>query len=104
MSFSHLGRDCIWSGWSQWDSCTATCGGGTRTRYQTMLRMAEFGGECPGESFRVEDCNMADCPTLSKLFIIYLITETQKGFYLIEGQPKSIYSSVYIIIRNFFIL
>eukprot|EP00899_Mesostigma_viride_P011465 jgi/Mesvir1/20319/Mv19909-RA.1 len=54
--------DCIVTAWSNWTTCTATCGGGTRNRTRRIQQPAAgYGGPCP-LLFEEEDCNVEDCP------------------------------------------
>jgi len=54
--------NCEVSGWSNWGSCSKTCGGGTMTRTRTVITQAANGGRaCP----TLEDsstCNNQECP------------------------------------------
>jgi len=54
--------DCKLSDWCQWSQCSATCGGGTRTRTRTVLTQPSCGGELCGELSQIETCNTQDCP------------------------------------------
>ncbi|XP_033097740.1 uncharacterized protein LOC117101784 isoform X2 [Anneissia japonica] len=47
-----------WRQWSDWNDCTVTCGGGTKTRY----RHCSLPGLCNGTSNATTECNTAKCP------------------------------------------
>ncbi|XP_078312808.1 SCO-spondin-like [Crassostrea virginica] len=59
--------DGAWTDWSQWGSCTKTCGGGRRSRSRTCdnPKPANGGKECFGDSGDFGDCNVDDCPTVA---------------------------------------
>ncbi|RUS91461.1 hypothetical protein EGW08_000785, partial [Elysia chlorotica] len=50
--------------WSEWSSCTVTCGGGTRNRQRACDNPTpSLGGqECAGAMAEVEECNNTTCP------------------------------------------
>ncbi|XP_013418821.1 A disintegrin and metalloproteinase with thrombospondin motifs adt-2 isoform X2 [Lingula anatina] len=50
-----------WNDWGQWSGCSATCGGGTRTRTRTC----PTGQNCAGDSSQTEGCNANACGTWS---------------------------------------
>eukprot|EP00128_Syssomonas_multiformis_P013402 Colp12_sorted_trinity150504_noHs@19551 len=53
--------DCNVSAWTSWTSCTATCGGGTRTSTRTIVTQpANNGAACPALS-RTDTCNTQPC-------------------------------------------
>lgn len=53
--------DCVVSDWSEWGTCSATCGGGTQTRTRTVVTPAAFGGApCPAMS-EYQSCNTQPC-------------------------------------------
>lgn len=55
--------DCVWEPWSVWRACTASCGGGTRTRLRAKVEKALHGGkECSGSDSQVLDCGQNRCP------------------------------------------
>uniref|UniRef100_A0A8C1RHR1 Thrombospondin 2a n=1 Tax=Cyprinus carpio TaxID=7962 RepID=A0A8C1RHR1_CYPCA len=56
--------DGAWGPWSPWAICSATCGGGTRTRTHVCNSPhPQYGGKkCPGESKDTDSCNKQDCP------------------------------------------
>lgn len=58
--------DGAWTDWSQWGSCSKTCGGGRRSRARTCdnPKPANGGKECVGDSGDFGDCNIDDCPTV----------------------------------------
>ncbi len=54
--------DCVLSDWGPWSECSATCGGGTRTRTRTVLVPAQYGGAPCGALSETENCNTQPCP------------------------------------------
>ena len=50
--------EATWSGWSSWSECTASCGGGRRTRSRTCVG----GNTCVGRQTEYTDCNTDSCP------------------------------------------
>eukprot|EP00933_Yihiella_yeosuensis_P057696 TRINITY_DN5769_c1_g2_i1.p1 TRINITY_DN5769_c1_g2~~TRINITY_DN5769_c1_g2_i1.p1 ORF type:complete len:1326 (+),score=179.83 TRINITY_DN5769_c1_g2_i1:153-4130(+) len=55
-------RDCKWSNWDTWSSCTKTCGRGTRSRSRSIVVEAAHGGKvCTGGSKEDEPCNTHKC-------------------------------------------
>ena len=59
--------DCEMNEWSPWSQCSATCGGGTRTRTRTVKKNSEHGGKTCGKDFEEEECNKKPCPVNCKL-------------------------------------
>jgi len=54
--------DCKVEDWSSWSDCSATCGGGTKTRGRGVVQEAENGGAaCPALEEK-EPCNTDQCP------------------------------------------
>ena len=53
-----------WGSWSSWSSCSATCGGGQRTRQRLCNNPVPSGGgsNCVGSSSDQQTCNTANCP------------------------------------------
>lgn len=47
-------------GWSDWSTCSVTCGGGTQTRTCTNPAPANFGADCTGSASQA--CNTDPCP------------------------------------------
>nr|XP_018669341.1 SCO-spondin-like [Ciona intestinalis] len=55
--------DCpTWSVWSGWSTCTAQCGGGTRTATRTCNTMGTS-NPCSGSAAKSESCSTLQCPT-----------------------------------------
>ncbi|XP_045179462.1 A disintegrin and metalloproteinase with thrombospondin motifs adt-1-like [Mercenaria mercenaria] len=52
-----------WSNWGVWDSCTVTCGGGTKTRSRTCTnpRPSPLGKNCEGDTNQVSACGNDVC-------------------------------------------
>ena len=56
-------QDCVWSLWSEWSSCSSSCGGGQAYRSRTELIPAAHGGMlCQGMSEDKVGCNHEACP------------------------------------------
>ena len=55
----------VWEEWTRWESCSVTCGGGTRSR----TRGCQI-GPCYGPSGENKQCNLQECPGTNKLNII----------------------------------
>jgi len=54
--------DCVFGEWSHWSSCTATCGGGQRTRNRVVEQQPSGGGaRCHGGLEEVDGCNRVKC-------------------------------------------
>jgi len=55
--------DCKTSAWSEWQTCSKTCGTGTRKRYRSEIIAAAFGGKrCSGQLTQVSACQAKPCP------------------------------------------
>jgi len=54
--------NCVVSAWSEFTKCSKQCGGGTQTRYRTIITPSAFGGkECPALTETIS-CNTNGCP------------------------------------------
>eukprot|EP00800_Vazella_pourtalesii_P019814 TRINITY_DN687_c0_g1_i6.p1 TRINITY_DN687_c0_g1~~TRINITY_DN687_c0_g1_i6.p1 ORF type:complete len:1458 (+),score=297.65 TRINITY_DN687_c0_g1_i6:296-4669(+) len=53
-----------WSEWSEWDTCSVSCGDGTHSRVRTCDNPApQFGGDpCLEHGTERQDCRLRDCP------------------------------------------
>eukprot|EP00930_Biecheleria_cincta_P043010 TRINITY_DN29585_c0_g3_i1.p1 TRINITY_DN29585_c0_g3~~TRINITY_DN29585_c0_g3_i1.p1 ORF type:complete len:1650 (-),score=229.96 TRINITY_DN29585_c0_g3_i1:405-5297(-) len=58
--------DCKWGDWSEYSACTATCGGGMKSRSRHVDQLAEHGGRACSRNYTmtVETCNTEACPKL----------------------------------------
>merc|ERR1712062_340302 len=63
--------DCDWTSWSDWSSCSKTCGAGVRERSRQVKTTAQndgspinlrFGSPCSGSARQTESCNIQECP------------------------------------------
>ena len=56
--------DCEWAEWGDWETCSETCGDGTKSRIRTKAQEAQHGGtECPDSNSGSEACNLGPCPS-----------------------------------------
>ena len=53
-----------WGSWTEWGSCTLSCGGGTRLRKRSCdsPSPSDNGRYCAGSDRQVDYCNRDDCP------------------------------------------
>lgn len=51
-----------WSKWSDWEECSKTCGGGTRSRSRNCEGPFFGGKDCNGEPTETENCGETPCP------------------------------------------
>ena len=61
-SFHFPTVDCEVEDWSSWSDCSATCGGGTKTRGRGVVQEAENGGAACPTLEEEEPCNTDQCP------------------------------------------
>merc|ERR1712117_211687 len=56
--------DCSWSSWTAWGSCSASCDGGTQSRYRnSTIEGSNGGAECTeGDDTELQTCNTNACP------------------------------------------
>ena len=54
--------DCIWGSWSEWSTCSKSCGGGTQLHFRRVATYETKGGQCSGESEEEQECNTDICP------------------------------------------
>ena len=54
---------CKWTDYSDWTSCSKSCGEGTQTRSRYIQRVASNGGkECTGGRTKSKSCTKQACP------------------------------------------
>jgi len=62
--------DGVWSRWSDWSECSATCGGGIRIQTRNCIPPL-YGGEwCKGSNVSTEECNLDAC--IGKIYTFQL--------------------------------
>lgn len=55
--------DCVYTPWTDWTECSATCGGGIRQRFRTVRQPGRHGGiACTDTLSETESCNTKTCP------------------------------------------
>ena len=54
--------DCKLSDWESWNSCSKTCGMGSRLRNRKILVSAKNEGRQCGSTVDIMDCNQDPCP------------------------------------------
>ena len=64
--------DCKVGEWKPWGECSATCGGGTKTRARDVIGAPENGGaSCPDTLEETDVCNTDQC-VVGSLFLLIL--------------------------------
>ena len=60
----NFNQDGGWTQWSDWDTCTLTCGGGNQTHTRNCTEPPpQFGGiDCDGLTSDTQSCNENPCP------------------------------------------
>lgn len=66
-----------WEMWSAWTACSATCGGGQRSRSRRCVDSvskveARGDGSCPGLNTRNEPCGRQKCPGNKQVFSFFV--------------------------------
>ena len=62
-----LAVDCRWSSFGNWSPCSKTCGNGYKTSQRYRMNNATHGGkECEGETVRMVQCNLNNCPGIKQ--------------------------------------
>ncbi|CAI5789335.1 SCO-spondin [Podarcis lilfordi] len=51
----------IWTPWTSWSQCSASCDSGVQTRNRTCSKPAYGGPECSGPLIQTRDCNTQPC-------------------------------------------
>jgi hypothetical protein len=63
--------DCVWGEYDEWSTCSATCGGGSKTRTRAEAITASNGGApCIGSATETGPCNPDECPS-SKILKVF---------------------------------
>jgi len=55
-------RDCSWSSWGEWSSCTVSCGDGWQFRTHQPSPATNGGQPCQGVFQQFRECGRASCP------------------------------------------
>uniref|UniRef100_A0A7S4QQI0 Spondin-like TSP1 domain-containing protein n=1 Tax=Alexandrium monilatum TaxID=311494 RepID=A0A7S4QQI0_9DINO len=58
--------DCKLNQWGSWGRCSASCGGGRKSRTRTKEPAQHGGRRCTGETTEEIDCNLSPCPVNCK--------------------------------------
>ncbi len=75
----------VWSEWTPWMQCTATCGGGQTKRIRNCLlpQARNVNGTnlhgCPGDTWEMKACNTEGCPTWTEWTPWTACTKTCEG-------------------------
>ena len=61
ISLSYL-VNCQWGGWSQYSTCSKSCGGGTQAKSRSKTVKEKYGGKCSNTYKETRACNTQNCP------------------------------------------
>ena len=75
MSHGHILVDGAWSGWTDYGTCSESCGPGTKNRTRACDNPAAVygGAPCPGESVQNMDCEITPCPGRCMLYTLMFV-------------------------------
>ena len=59
--------DCKWGEWSEYDRCSASCGGGGQVRRREVVEAEVCGGKCEEKAEEMRPCNFNCCPRDCKI-------------------------------------
>jgi len=60
---ANMPKDCVFSDWSEWSTCSHACDGGQTSRSREIQTQAQnFGKPCAGVLFQTQSCNTQACP------------------------------------------
>ena len=62
MFCSYFLVNCQWATWGSWQSCSASCGGGTKKRIRSKVKAQNGGLDCSGDHQEFQNCGEAECP------------------------------------------
>ena len=54
--------NCQWGGWSQYSTCSKSCGGGTQAKSRSKTVEEKYGGKCSNSYNKTRACNTQNCP------------------------------------------
>ena len=54
--------NCQWGGWSQYSTCSKSCGGGTQAKSRSKTVEEKYGGKCSNSYKETRACNTQNCP------------------------------------------
>ncbi|ELU05329.1 hypothetical protein CAPTEDRAFT_49288, partial [Capitella teleta] len=54
--------DGVWINWTQWSTCSASCGGGTTFRQRACAGQSGHGLPCEGQATQHDFCEREQCP------------------------------------------
>ena len=61
---NNVSVDGAWAAWTDWTSCSTSCGKGSVTRSRSCSNPSAMNGgkNCSGNATEVKDCILRDCP------------------------------------------
>ena len=63
--YLHCIVDGVLGNWTEWSSCSVTCGPGTQRRTRQCKPPRHGGKDCQGPTEETRDCNDKPCPSKS---------------------------------------
>lgn len=60
--FKYFSVDCEVSDWTEWSSCSKTCGSGSQKRERSIVKQPKNNGKpCEGNFEETKTCEVEDC-------------------------------------------
>ena len=74
--------NCTWDEWEAWSTCSASCEGGSQSRYRKRNRELYGGNPCNGSSIETRVCNNETCKYIKDNMVYGIVVDDKKDWSL----------------------